>query len=44
MDLKVNRTFHARSIIYINLYNVVDSNNFDVSHQCITYVTSIFPL
>ncbi len=32
---------HVQSIIYKNLYNVVDSNGFDVSTQCITYVMGI---
>jgi hypothetical protein len=35
---------HIQSIVYKNLYNVVDSNGFDVFTQCITYVMGILPL
>jgi len=38
MDYKVSCTSHARNLVYTNLFNVVDSNDFDVSTQCITYV------
>jgi hypothetical protein len=34
---KINHTFHTWNVVYTNLYNVVDSNGFDVSTQCITY-------
>ncbi len=44
IDYKVSCTSHARSIVYTNLYNVVDSNGFDVSTQCITYVIGILLL
>jgi hypothetical protein len=41
MDQKVNHTFHVWNIAYTNLYNVVDSNGFNVFSQCITYVMTI---
>jgi hypothetical protein len=41
IDYKVSCTSHAQNIVCTNLYNVDDSNGFDVSTQCITYVTGI---
>jgi hypothetical protein len=35
---------HIQSIVYKTLYNVVNSNDFDVSTQCITYVMGILSL
>jgi len=34
---------HVQSIVYKKLYNVINSNSFDVSTQCITYVMGILP-
>jgi uncharacterized protein (UPF0297 family) len=41
---KVSHNSNAWSTICTNFYNVVDSNGFNVSNQCITYVINIFLL
>jgi hypothetical protein len=42
--LKCQPPSHAWNNGYTNLYNVVDSNGFDVSNLCITYVMGILLL
>jgi len=39
--LEGQQHFSCSNIVFTNLYNVVNSNGFDVSIQCITYVMGI---